>query len=307
MRFLVPFLCLLALPATAQKIVRETDRFEFVYEVSVPAIQKSGRIWIPLARSDRHQRVEHETGASMKLKKLDDSRFGNRVLYAKLRPADSGKKIRIRYRVIRQENAGQKDTGDVQRFLKPSRLVPLTAELKRLAIQACAKGQGTEEQGKLLYWHTLKRMRYDKSGQGWGQGDAVYACDARTGNCTDFHSYFIALARAMQIPARFSIGFTIPADRDEGSIVGYHCWAEFYANDRWIPVDISEADKHPELKDYYLGRHPANRFQLTQGRDLVVDPLPKSGPINFLVYPVLEVDDQEQRAKCEFRFRRTGE
>jgi len=52
-------------------------------------------------------------------------------------------------------------------------------------------------------------MRYDKSGIGWGRGDAVYACDAKTGNCSDFHSYFIALARSIGIPARFAIGATI--------------------------------------------------------------------------------------------------
>jgi hypothetical protein len=34
-------------------------------------------------------------------------------------------------------------------------------------------------------------------------------------------------------------------------------------------VDISEADKTPELADYYFGHHPANRFEITQGRDLM--------------------------------------
>ena len=41
-------------------------------------------------------------------------------------------------------------------------------------------------------------MRYIECGEGWGKGDAVYACDAGTGNCTDFHSYLIALARSGQ-------------------------------------------------------------------------------------------------------------
>jgi len=147
-------------------------------------------------------------------------------------------------------------------------------------------------------------MKYDKSGTGWGKGDAQYACDVKTGNCTDFHAYFIALARSIGIPARFAIGFTIPAETNEGKITGYHCWAEFYAEGKWVPVDISEADKTPELADYYFGHHPANRFELTQGRDLIVDPAPSNSPINFMVYPIVEVNGKAVQAQTEFTFKR---
>jgi len=46
---------------------------------------------------------------------------------------------------------------------------------------------GTLAQARALYDHTIDRMSYIKYGEGWGKGDAVYACDSRTGNCTDFH------------------------------------------------------------------------------------------------------------------------
>ena len=138
------------------------------------------------------------------------------------------------------------------------------------------------------------------------RGDAVHACDARTGNCSDFHAYFIALARSIGIPARFAIGATIPADKNEGAIEGYHCWAEFFADERWVPVDISEAWKNPKLAGYYFGHNPANRFELTKGRDLVVDPAPASGPINFLVYPLLEMNGEIVKPETTFTFRRIG-
>lgn len=306
MRILFSILSLLAFTSStpAQQIVRTTDRFEFVYEVTVPEIRKVGRMWVPLASSDGFQKVKHTISSPVKTKEIVDSRFGNRVLFASLSSKHVGEKLAIRYQVERRENAGQEDAGNVERFLGPSRLVPRNSQFGELAQKATASVRNPVGQARQLYWHTLERMRYDKSGQGWGRGDAMYACDARTGNCTDFHSYFIALARSLNIPARFSIGFTIPADRDEGAIAGYHCWAEYHANGRWTPIDVSEADKHPELRHYYLGHHPANRFQLSVGRDLAVDPLPKSGPINFLVYPILEVGDEELKPKCEFRFRR---
>ena len=72
-------------------------------------------------------------------------------------------------------------------------------------------------------------MRYDKTSSGWGRGDAVWACDAKRGNCTDFHSPFIGMLRVDGIPAGFDIGFPLPENKDKGDIAGYHCWAEFYA------------------------------------------------------------------------------
>jgi hypothetical protein len=58
------------------------------------------------------------------------------------------------------------------------------------------------------------------------------------------------------------------------------------------------------LADYYFGHHPANRFELSRGRDLVVEPGPASGPINFLAYPVLEVNGEPVKVRTEFLFRR---
>jgi len=39
---------------------------------------------------------------------------------------------------------------------------------------------------------------------------------------------------------------------------------------------------------------------------LVVEPEPTSGPINFLAYPVMEVDGMPVKVQTEFLFRRPG-
>src|SRR5438552_18464608 len=149
-------------------------------------------------------------------------------------------------------------------------------------------------------------MSCEKPGSGWGRGDASYACVARTGNCSDFHASFIAVARSTTIPARLPVAATIPADKNEGTIDGYHCWAEFLADGRWVPVDISEAWKNSKLANYYFGHNPANRFELTKGRDLVVDPEPASGPITFLAYSRLALNGEVVKPEPTFKFRRTG-
>ena len=287
-------------------IVEGTDQFEFVYRVKLPAIKGEAHVWIPLAKTDAFQTVtEEEVNIPMKWDKVQDRDYGNDICVLHAQPADSGKTIELRYRVVRREKAAYAaSSAEAARYLRPEKLVPINETFRTLAQKAAAGKTDDLERAKALYDHVISRMRYDKSGTGWGRGDALYACDARTGNCTDFHAYFIALTRSIGIPARFAIGATIPSDKNEGTIDGYHCWAEFLADGRWFPVDISEAWKNPKLADYYFGHNPANRFELTKGRDLVVDPEPASGPINFLAYPLLEMNGEVMKPETTFMFRR---
>ena len=135
-------------------------------------------------------------------------------------------------------------------------------------------------------------MAYDKTMPGWGRGDTRRACLLGKGNCTDFHSLFISMARAERIPARFKIGVVIPQE-PSGVIPGYHCWAEFYEKGQgWVPVDASEAWKHPELADYYFGAHDPNRFLISVGRDIQLVPRQQGEPVNIFFSPYVEVDEQ---------------
>jgi hypothetical protein len=289
-------------------VIKDRDEFEFLYRARLPQMSDAGRMWIPLPGKDAFQTVEVKSiDAPGQRRTLQDLEYGNSVLFLELKPEDSGKTVEIRFDVQRLEKAvygGQ--TSDAGKYLDAERLVPANEEFRSIAEKAVEGKKGDLVRARALYDHVIDRMRYMKFGSGWGKGDAVYACDARTGNCTDFHSYFIALSRAVGIPARFAIGAAIPSERDEGGIDGYHCWAEFYTDGQWWPVDISEADKYSSLSTYYFGHHPANRIELSRGRDLVVEPGPVSGPINFLAYPVLEIGGKPAKVKVEFLFDRNA-
>ena len=289
-------------------VINGTDEFEFIYRVKLPAITSDAQLWLPLATSDMFQRVEVKgITAPGPWRELDEREHGNRILFLNAAPCDNGRKIEIRYRVKRFEKSAYAVREPMaQKYLKPESLVP-TNETFRAIAQQVTNGKTTDlARARALYDHVIEKLRYAKYGSGWGRGDAVYACDARTGNCSDFHAYFIALAREIGIPARFAIGASIPSERNDGGIDGYHCWAEFFADGKWVPVDISEADKNSRLTDYYFGHHPANRFEFSKGRDLVVEPSPASGPINFLAYPVMEMNGKTIKVETEFIFRRPG-
>ena len=147
-------------------------------------------------------------------------------------------------------------------------------------------------------------MEYKKTGTGWGNGDTFWACNERYGNCTDFHSLFISLARTEGIPARFEMGFPVPTDRESGEISGYHCWVEFWLPEEgWVPIDASEAFKHPEKRELFYGMHPADRLHFSTGRDLRLGKNHRGRPLNYFIYPYVEVDGKRSRLKVETRLR----
>ena len=282
------------------------DRFLFRYEADIPAVTQEAKMWIPLAQTDRFQKVRVVSIVSpVKYETLTDSAHGNKVLFFVLGPEHSGKAVVVNYAVERfEKSAYAGDPQDALRYLAPESRVRSGPAIKALAERIVAGKEGALMRARALYDHVIDSMAYKRCGVGWGQGDVSHAEKALSGNCTDFHSYFAALARAVDIPARFAIGASIPSDRDEGGVDGYHCWMEFYAEGQWWPVDISEANKFTALSMYYFGHHPANRFEFSRGRDLVVEPGPKSGPINFLAYPVMEVDGEQKSARILFGFER---
>ena len=117
----------------------------------------------------------------------------------------------------------------------------------------------TRDDVVLLY----QKAKSEKSNYTFGNGNSIYACDIGVGNCTDYHSYFMSLDRTMGIPARFHMGFLIPSG-GRGKVGGYHCWADYHVEGKgWYPVDISEADKNPDKKDYYFGTIDYDRVEMT--------------------------------------------
>jgi transglutaminase-like putative cysteine protease len=219
-----------------------------------------------------------------------DSEYGNRIMYAEIQnPVPAKAEFALEYEFTRHEYSrgdyAQLKRADQQaivvpasmtRFIEPDNLIPTDGKIKQLALEVTGSQSGTVAKAKAAYDYLFSTMRYDKTGSGWGRGDAVWACDAKRGNCTDFHSPFIGILRA---------------DGKKGDIPGYHCWAEFYARKTgWIPVDISEAWQAKEKQGYFFGSVDANRVQFSTGRDVTLTPKQDGAALNYFVYPYVEVD-----------------
>jgi len=286
-------------------VIEGKDRFEFHYTVRLPEMTEPARMWIPVATTDDYQTVDViSLKTPVREKMLIDQQYSNTIMYLELKPEHSGEEIEIVYNVERTEKGPYKETQPIPSVFRASTpLMPTGGRFSEIVYEVLADKQEESKlvQARALYDYIIDNVRYAKEGK-YGTGDANYACDSRSGNCTEFHSFFISLTRTAGIPARFAIGAAIPSERDDGGIDGYHCWAEFYTDGKWWPVDISEGNKYSALATYYFGHHPANRIELSRGRDIEVSPGPQSGPIPFHAYPVLETGGKEIPVKTTFSF-----
>ncbi|HXG12646.1 MAG TPA: transglutaminase-like domain-containing protein [Gemmataceae bacterium] len=291
-------LALSALPTDAAGADPKMREFFFTYQTTATGLSpgQTARIWLPVPPSNADQDVtivKQDLPAKGTIR--TEPKYGNQVLYLEAKADPQGKiAVGVVYRVKRREVKadldGKADSDqNLERFLKPDSRVPVGGKPLTL-IAGLDLPADQLRAGRVLYDVVNNHMRYSKEGTGWGQGDAVWACDSGYGNCSDFHSLFISLARSLQIPARFEIGFPLPEKRGQGEIAGYHCWAKFKPKGRgWVPVDISEANKNPAKKEYFFGNLSEDRVAFSEGRDLTLVPKQDGPPLNFFVYPYVEV------------------
>ncbi len=273
----------------------------------------TARLWIPIPATTRFQVLHGFTlSPALPYRIVRDPEYGNHFLYLEAGPAEleNGKTLSVTFDVTRLAipSGAAEDAATplrlLDRFLHPDRLVPVGGIIAAEARTVAGGGGTTLERARRLYEHVVASVHYDKSGSGWGRGDALWVCDSRHGNCTDFHSLFIGEARAQGIPARFIMGVPLPAGERAGEIPGYHCWAEFYVAGRgWVPVDAAEASQDPARRDELFDGLDPDRVQFTIGRDI---PLPgtRGVQVNYAIYPLAELNGQEvQPLPARFSFR----
>jgi transglutaminase-like putative cysteine protease len=300
-------------PVAGQSTEPASRTFQLQYHTVVKGVPSDAgkvEVWLPFPTGNANQtidRVSIEAPGPITISR--EPEYGNSILYVRVdHPSQHEMQIDLTFTATRREHVNRPDSPAARRprpltpeqralYLKPDRLVPTDGKIRDLAAQVTQGKTTDQEKARAIYDYVTHTLKYDKSGTGWGRGDAVWACDARHGNCTDFHSLIIGMARSVGIPARFSIGLPLPPQHGTGEIPGYHCWAELYLqNVGWVPIDSSEASKHPEKLDYFYGAHDENRVQLSTGRDLTLSPKQAGEPLNYFIYPYVEVDGKPYTA-----------
>ncbi len=125
-------------------------------------------------------------------------------------------------------------------------------------------------QARLLFGWIILNMAYSDVRQEYS---AQLAIETRLGDSAHYGLVFVALCRALHIPARLVCGHWSLGNR------GQHVWTEFYLpNYGWIPSDPSEADyDNPEiitdtLYKRYFGHLDNTSIVISKGMNIALWP-----------------------------------
>jgi transglutaminase-like putative cysteine protease len=310
---------------------------EHAITVPVPPGTKDLRVWFPLPRKEDGQTITNEkVEAPDGWREATDDQ-GNRYAYVAI--ASPGEKVAIKtsFRVERKEQRGRLDPAatrplnDAEKkehaaLLGSDTHVLVNDEIKALAAQIRGDETNPLKVARKLYDWTLDNVEYwVKDPSKWKAspvGSSDYCLKNRTGNCTDFHSLWTALARASGIPTRMKYGSIFKPSLDgQDKDASYHCWPEsWFPGLGWVPNDVAVADifvaqpitltadnkdrvilttangyagPSQQLVDYYFGNLDARRVTWTQGRDLKMQPAQGAGPVNMNAKGYVEADGKE--------------
>jgi transglutaminase-like putative cysteine protease len=302
-------------------------KFQFTYTATLKAVPEKAKhvdLWIPIPQSDEFQEISKVTFSGKDHPDVELEPVQNNSMAHWKIEAAAAKDFSITMKVecVRHEisipdltkardlSADEKEK--LAPYLQANKLVLVGGEFSTVADAATNGAKTPAEIAKSAYDYTVSTMKYDKPKDkpGWGNGSTQWACDAKFGNCTDFHALIMSINRTKGVPVKFEIGFPIPEvvagkpETQAGPVGGYHCWAKCYLGGvGWVAVDASEAQKHPEKRDYFYGHLDVNRIHFSNGRDVNLVPKQSGDPLNYFIYPYAEADGKSIAVERAFSFK----
>lgn len=304
-------LCLFPIVVSAQSKASGSMTMEF--DLSHQAESEEVKLWIPYPISDEYQKVTDikVVGDFTESALYTDQKYSTPMLFARWNKGAKSRKVEVRYNVVRREVVrkdfpkveGAWDPTDYSLYLAATRLGPIDGDVVALAQKITAGKNTVLAKAQAIYEWVCVNMYREPQTRGCGSGDVCALLAIPGGKCTDINSVFIALARSVGVPARELFGIRLGKDDVVDVTKWQHCWAEFFLPGYgWVPVDPADVrkmmlkgklgDNDPktaELKEYFFGSWDAFRVQVSQGRDLILNPAQAGAPLNTFGYPYAEV------------------
>ena len=269
---------------------------------SLPSDAKDVQIWIPLPPSDAAQQISNfEVDSPVPVRTTYDSTFGTRMLHAstqRLEPFG----VEVRYRVTRTRGGiipATLSEAEAQKYLQLTDRVRVTDDVEAFATEFIGDAIDPYEVGRRVFDGIQEILFYDSSIPGCGTGDTAWIMRHRRGKCDDYHALFMAVMISRGIPIRWEQGFPLPfpdagvsaSGQLEGDCTGSHCWLSFFAAGKgWVPIDVSEADKTERNGDFFFGNLSPNRFQVSVGRSVTLNPSQGGDPLSSFAFAYAESD-----------------
>ena len=297
--------CCMACAGYADTTQQRTLTLTYTCRITnIPSNASQLNYWVPVPSSDERQTVEL-LAAPEYGKITTEHKYGNRMYYRQIAldgvNAKDSLTITLSYKIKLNEKSVPEakalanlpkaaNSDRMKVYLTSNRLIPIDGPIDTLNQQLQLENEPIRA-ARQIYDYLIDNMVYNYKAPGAGLGDVRWACNSKTGDCSDYHSIFIALCRSRGIPADHVFGLPLRATQGAGKVKDWHCWARFYVEGPgWITIDASEADKHPELRDYLFGTLSNLYLTIAHGRDVVLEPAQRGPALNIFADPYVEID-----------------
>lgn len=284
-------------------------------DLSAHPPQEPLRLWLPYPTSDKDQDITNisVSGNYAASAVYTDKAFGTPMLYAEWNAGSPNRTLTFTFDARRHEVARPAwptrpipwNPADHALYLRPTKLAPFTNDIQELADRITADQNGVLNKARAIYDWTVDNTYRNPETRGCGSGDVCALLKDPGGKCADISSIYIALCRAAGVPAREVLGIRMGKKTTQDITTWQHCWAEFFLpGTGWVSVDPADVRKKMLVEDlkltdaatdayreYFFGGIDAYRIKLGQGRDILPNPEPAGGSINYLMYPFAQIGE----------------
>lgn len=249
-------------PVKAPEAPTDWRTFEITTTVVLPKSSSPTRLWLPLPlnqdtlfqRTIGHRWKTNADEAS--LKRLPDGDLETCIcewkagIEPKLELTTTVSTADRHFDVTRRTMAPERED-ILRRNLQASQLIPNDGPAHALAERIVGRIKDPVAQAKAIYDWIVDNTIYSPELPAAGSGNVRQQFDSARfgGRSADINGLFVALCRAIGIPARCVYGLRIGGSRlfrslglsDDNATQAQHCRAEFYIPGySWIPVDPSD-------------------------------------------------------------------
>lgn len=310
------------------------------YQLNAPkGSEGEMKLWVPLPFDSAYQQVKQITfnGNYQQAYITDNNAYGAKTLFVQWDSHTQSRELNIDLtietrdrEVNKQQLLGSYQAPtepvyplEVQVYLQPTQHIKIDGIVKQFADKIVGEEKDPLQQAKRIHQWIVDNMERDNNVIGCGDGDVerILTTGVLKGKCTDINSIFVALARAVGIPAREVFGIRLGESKklaqysttafgssDENKVAnvsgGQHCRAEFYlAGFGWVPVDSADVTKMrlaenkavndpatQAVSDYLFGNWEMNWVGFNYARDFDLYPKPELAPLNNFGYPYAEIN-----------------
>lgn len=276
------------------KVKSMTLSIEYITEILKPPKKKDASIWIPIPKNDTDQEISDFKVDSRFPYTIDEDSRKNRMLFIKSSDLKSGDKVVLTYSVKRKVAGINKDkSARPEDYLKPTEWEEWDEEIEAHLNKLIGNEKDPVEIGRKVYNSIIDMFEYIH--EICGRGVSAIAFEEKTGRCDEYSALFRTMMMYKGIPVRWEQGMMLPypseineAGELEADCFNARSWVSFYIGDgRWMPVDLAEGKRRPELREYYFGNLVPNVIKYSTGRGLTLNP-PQEMIINTFPYSYVE-------------------